>query len=124
MTTLSSTQWLAACSVNDLVAQSGVAVLLQGKQIALFYLPENLAVYAIDNYCPFSDANVISANSIYGGQAGVYVDGNSNVITSDTDIIGDADDNGTGAGVNILAGTSGNEITAVGGNIARHVYDV
>jgi NAD(P)H-dependent nitrite reductase small subunit len=60
MTVLENKQWQTVCSLEDLVAQSGVAALIEGKQIALFYLPDNDAVYAIDNYCPFAEANVLS----------------------------------------------------------------
>jgi len=60
MTIQENKQWLTACSEDDLVAHSGVAALIKEKQIALFYLPDNDNIYAVDNYCPFSDANVIS----------------------------------------------------------------
>lgn len=60
MTVQENKQWQTVCSTSDLVPFSGVAAKVGGKQIALFYMPENNAVYALDNYCPFASANVIS----------------------------------------------------------------
>lgn len=57
-------EWLDVCSVNDLQLDSGVCVLLDGKQVAIFYMPKNNAVYAIDNYDPFGKANVLSRGLI------------------------------------------------------------
>lgn len=55
------------CSVEDLVPGSGVAALYGNQQIALFYLPnesveadDNTAVFAIGNFDPISEANVLS----------------------------------------------------------------
>lgn len=60
MTAQLKTQWQAVCNTADLVEDSGVAALLNGKQIAIFYIKKLDAIYAIDNFCPFSNANVIS----------------------------------------------------------------
>ena len=50
----------AACKLNDLVENSGVCALVNGQQIAIFYLPgETPAVYAIDNWDPIGEANVL-----------------------------------------------------------------
>ncbi|MDH1055471.1 nitrite reductase small subunit NirD [Aquipseudomonas alcaligenes] len=52
--------WQPLCSTADLVAGSGVVALLEGQQVALFYLPENeQQVFAIGNCDPKSGANVI-----------------------------------------------------------------
>ena len=53
--------WRAVCTRDDLVADSGVVVLLDGQQIALFYLPDadGPDLYAIENRDPKSGANVI-----------------------------------------------------------------
>ncbi len=53
-------QWVDVCSKNDLQPDSGVCALVDGKQIAIFYLPKQQAVFAIDNYDPFGKANVLS----------------------------------------------------------------
>lgn len=54
-------QWTAICDISDLEANSGVAALVGDQQVALFYLP-NLepSVYAIGNFDPFSNAQVLS----------------------------------------------------------------
>lgn len=65
--------WRAVCTRQDLVANSGVVALLDGQQIALFYVPQAEApqtLYAIDNRDPKSGANVIGRGLIghLGGQ--------------------------------------------------------
>jgi nitrite reductase (NADH) small subunit len=62
--------WREVCCHGDLVAESGVVVLLDGKQIALFYLPRQAdrQLYAIDNRDPKSAANVIGRGIV--GQLG------------------------------------------------------
>jgi nitrite reductase (NADH) small subunit len=53
--------WHIACRLNDLVADSGVCALINGQQVAIFYLPnEQPAIYAIDNFDPLGGANVLS----------------------------------------------------------------
>jgi nitrite reductase (NADH) small subunit len=52
--------WYTACKRDDLVEGSGVCALVNGQQVALFYLPdEQPALYAIDNYDPIGRANVL-----------------------------------------------------------------
>jgi nitrite reductase (NADH) small subunit len=64
------TAWIDVCSVDDLQSDSGVCALVAGKQVAIFYMPKDQAVYAIDNYDPFGKANVLSRGLIgdIGGQ--------------------------------------------------------
>ena len=52
--------WLNVCKVSDLQENSGVCVLISDKQVALFYFPKQTAVYAISNFDPFGEANVLS----------------------------------------------------------------
>lgn len=54
-------EWRPACGRRDLVSNSGVVALVDGAQIALFYIPGSAgeALYAIDNRDPKSGANVI-----------------------------------------------------------------
>lgn len=58
------TAWINVCHVDDLQAESGVCALINGKQIALFYLRRTEAVYAIGNLDPFSNANVLSRGMV------------------------------------------------------------
>jgi nitrite reductase (NADH) small subunit len=54
-------EWYSVCKVEDLVIGSGVCVLINGQQVALFYLPEEpQQIYALDNYDPIGAANVLS----------------------------------------------------------------
>lgn len=61
----SSLAWTPVCAEADLVAQSGVVVLHQGAQVALFYVPgAETEVHALDNHDPLSGANVIGRGLI------------------------------------------------------------
>jgi nitrite reductase (NADH) small subunit len=56
--------WLTVCRTSDLIKDSGVCALveqgLEQKQIAIFHLPNtDKKVYAVDNYDPIGDANVL-----------------------------------------------------------------
>lgn len=57
-------QWMDICAVTDLQADSGVCALVEGKQVAIFYMPKDSAVYAIDNYDPFGKVHVLSRGLI------------------------------------------------------------
>ena len=56
-----SKAWRPVCRRQDLVPNSGVVALVDGVQIALFYVPQAADgdVYAIENRDPRSGANVI-----------------------------------------------------------------
>ena len=56
--------WLDVCSVADLQPNSGVCALVQGQQVALFYFADSKEVYAISNFDPFGQANVLSRGLI------------------------------------------------------------
>lgn len=74
-TQLQNTTWRSVCTRGDLVADSGVVALLDGEQVALFYLPrapEGQQVYAVGNRDPQSGANVIG-RGIVGHLAGRLV---------------------------------------------------
>ncbi|OYV17449.1 MAG: nitrite reductase (NAD(P)H) small subunit [Methylococcaceae bacterium NSP1-1] len=57
-------QWQDVCSVDDLQPDSGVCALVEGQQVAIFYIPKDKAVYAINNHDPFGNANVLSRGII------------------------------------------------------------
>ncbi|MEZ0122753.1 MAG: nitrite reductase small subunit NirD [Candidatus Reddybacter sp.] len=57
--------WIHICTVQDLPLDAGVAALLHADtpeetQIALFRTGDNDTVYAISNFDPFSEANVLA----------------------------------------------------------------
>ena len=58
-------QLTTLCQQKDLVANSGVCAIVEGQQIALFYLPNEMPqVYAIGNWDPIGKANVLSRGMI------------------------------------------------------------
>ena len=61
-------QWQNVCQIDDILPYSGVAALIDGRQIAVFRTDD--AVYAISNYDPFSQAYVL-ARGIVGDRKGV-----------------------------------------------------
>ncbi|RLA20411.1 MAG: nitrite reductase (NAD(P)H) small subunit [Gammaproteobacteria bacterium] len=59
-----SAEWVDICSLDALQPNSGVCALVEGRQIAIFYMPKADKVYAIDNFDPFGEANVLSRGLI------------------------------------------------------------
>jgi len=59
------------CTLTDLTPLVGVPALVQGEQVAIFRLKDG-NVYAVSNYDPFSQANVI-ARGITGNLKGYDV---------------------------------------------------
>jgi nitrite reductase (NADH) small subunit len=57
-------RWLSVCDQTDLQPDSGVCALVEGQQIALFHIPRDKSVYAIQNYDPIGKANVLSRGII------------------------------------------------------------
>jgi nitrite reductase (NADH) small subunit len=51
--------WTRVCCLEDIVPNTGVGALVGGRQIAIFRLDDD-SLYALDNYDPFSRANVLS----------------------------------------------------------------
>ncbi len=58
------TQWVEVCNKDALDADTGVCALIDGKQIAIFYVGKLDEVFAIDNYDPIGKANVLSRGII------------------------------------------------------------
>ena len=59
MTLITEDTMVRVCSLDDLEVERGRAALIDVQQIALFRLPDG-SVHAVDNFDPFSGANVIS----------------------------------------------------------------
>lgn len=57
-------KWIDVCSVDDLQPNAGVCALVENLQVAIFYMPEDNAVYAINNYDPFGKVHVLSRGLI------------------------------------------------------------
>lgn len=58
----SAVSWKPICTTSDLAHHIGVCAKVGNQQIALFQLAGR--IYAINNYDPFSDANVLSRGII------------------------------------------------------------
>ncbi|MBL4637750.1 MAG: nitrite reductase small subunit NirD, partial [Proteobacteria bacterium] len=56
--------WIDVCGFDDLQPNSGVCALVEDKQVAIFYMPEQNEVFAINNYDPFGEAYVLSRGLI------------------------------------------------------------
>jgi nitrite reductase (NADH) small subunit len=67
------TEWRDICGIDDLVENSGICARIHGKQVALFLVPDaEPPVYALDNWCPAAQANVLS-RGIVGDMNGELV---------------------------------------------------
>jgi nitrite reductase (NADH) small subunit len=51
-------QWVGVCPLSDLVPGRGVAAIIDGVQVAIFLVGDQL--FAVSNRDPFSGANVVS----------------------------------------------------------------
>ena len=49
---------MKVCRLDDIVPDTGICALVNGRQVAVFRIDDQ--VYAIDNFDPFSKANVLS----------------------------------------------------------------
>ncbi len=58
------TTWIEVCAVDDLVPNAGICALVDKKQIAIFSMPKIDGLFAIDNFDPFSAANVLSRGMV------------------------------------------------------------
>ncbi len=62
--------WIDVCALDDVTPDTGVAALLDGRQIAIVRVGDGDEVYAVDNFDPFSRAFVI-ARGIVGDRGGI-----------------------------------------------------
>ncbi len=56
--------WISVCKATDLQPDSGVCALVEGQQVAIFYMVKDNTVYVINNYDPIGKANVLSRGII------------------------------------------------------------
>ncbi len=54
------TNWISVCKDDDILPGTGVCAELQGEQVAIFKLAKDNALYAVSNYDPIGEANVLS----------------------------------------------------------------
>mgnify|MGYP006268021059 FL=1 len=53
-------QWINVCHRQDLQEDSGVCVLINQQQIAVFYISKLDQIFAVGNYDPIAKVNVLS----------------------------------------------------------------
>lgn len=56
--------WQTVCAVEDLVANIGVCALVAGEQVAIFSCKRTESLYAISNFDPIGQANILSRGLI------------------------------------------------------------
>jgi NAD(P)H-dependent nitrite reductase small subunit len=60
----SEKHWIDVCGQDDLQADSGICALVENRQVAIFFMPKEEAIFAVNNYDPFGNANVLSRGLI------------------------------------------------------------
>ena len=66
-------QWQDICALDSIVPNSGVCALINDKQIAIFRIGQSEDVYAVDNYDPIGNANVLSRGIVGDIQGDIVV---------------------------------------------------
>lgn len=56
--------WISVCDAHDLFPDTGVCALVNQKQIAIFYSKRLNEYFAVANYDPIGEANVLSRGII------------------------------------------------------------
>lgn len=57
---MSEFTWETICSVSDISKNTGVCALHNGEQVAIFKVGQEEQLFALQNYDPFGEANVLS----------------------------------------------------------------
>ncbi|TEW55764.1 nitrite reductase small subunit NirD [Psychromonas sp. RZ22] len=72
-TQLNNTTWTDICPVKDLTPDAGICALFNEQQVAIFLCQQSNNVYAVANFDPFGEANVLSRGIIGSTQDTTYV---------------------------------------------------
>lgn len=66
-------KWIDICAKTQIVPDTGVCAKVEDKQVAVFHQRSTGELFAIDNYCPFAKANVLSRGMLseFGGELSV-----------------------------------------------------
>ncbi|GAA5316068.1 MAG: nitrite reductase small subunit NirD [Candidatus Pelagadaptatus aseana] len=65
--------WNTICKLSDLNPGTGVCALHEGEQVAIFMGAQNDQLYAVSNFDPVGEANVMSRGLIGSSGEQVYV---------------------------------------------------
>ncbi len=68
-------EWQTVCDIEEIPLNGGCCALLRNQQVAVFRVQQGAdqKLYAIDNFDPFSDANVISRGIVGSSKGRVVV---------------------------------------------------
>ena len=61
---MSELNWQTVCKVTDINKNTGVCALHNGEQVAIFKVGNDEQLFALQNYDPFGQANVLSRGLI------------------------------------------------------------
>lgn len=56
--------WQTVCDINDINKNTGVCALHNGEQVAIFKVGNDEQLFALQNFDPFGEANVLSRGLI------------------------------------------------------------
>ena len=65
--------WVTACRTDDLVDNSGICVLLEGRQIAIYQHGPSGTLYAMDNWDPIARASILARGLLAEHEGELYV---------------------------------------------------
>ena len=65
--------WKTVCKIADLSPGTGVCALHEGEQVAIFLSAQNDQLYAVSNFDPFGEANVLSRGLMGSAGDQIYV---------------------------------------------------
>jgi len=68
-----STTWTTICPENDLTPNAGICAQFNEQQVAIFLCKRTRSVYAVSNFDPFGEANVLSRGIIGSTEDITYV---------------------------------------------------
>lgn len=55
-----SENWIAVCQDQDLIPGTGLCALVNDEQVAIFKMRKDNEIYAVSNFDPFGEANVLA----------------------------------------------------------------
>lgn len=73
METQASKEWTTVCAQQDLTPNAGTCVQFAEEQVAIFYCLRSQSLYAVANFDPIGQANVISRGMMGSLKAITYV---------------------------------------------------
>ncbi len=68
-----SQEWITICEQQDLTPNAGTCVQFNKEQVAIFFCQRNKSLYAVANFDPIGQANVISRGIMGSIQGKTYV---------------------------------------------------